>query len=359
MIIRVLSLAVFIISCSKAPEMPGPRSSSLMSSGTEDAYDATKGFKHIDTRGDVSSFLIDEPEFKINGAQAGLQDYLSYETPVVNYLLPKNADYVEIIRCPSSVSLTSYDGKLLNIEAGSSTLEDLTDTLRQTDFWKQAQDSGKCTLVASEFSKAMLFHDESAPSGTLYYLVRACVLPYRLTDAKFTGKRNCSFQLGITMNLESYVNQREQKLIEAIGKAGEEKRVMDNLGREIYKKTVDLNNALFECTKKETDRMIKLARKKAITDIIGLGVSIGASIYTAPEGMGAKELFKSMWSSRDDIAGMGANVAGTLMDLTSSPDDFPKSCTEQEKLVTELYAITQDFKMSHEKYANILDGVGR
>ena len=80
---------------------------------------------------------------------------------------------------------------------------------------------------------------------------------------------------------------------------------------------------------------------------------------TAPAGMGAKDLFKSIWASKDEVAGRGATIGATLMDLTSDPDDFPKSCTEEKKLVTNLYAITQEFKLSHEKYANLLDSIGR
>ena len=107
---------------------------------------------------------------------------------------------------------------------------------------------------------------------------------------------------------------------------------MDKLGRDLYNTTVELNNELYKCEKEETDRKIRVARKGAISNIIGLGISVGASIYTAPAGMGAKDLFKSIWASKDDVAGRAANIGGVISDLTASPDDFPKSCVEQENL---------------------------
>ena len=45
------------------------------------------------------------------------------------------------------------------------------------------------------------------------------------------------------------------------------------------------------------------------------------------------------------------------MDLTSSPDDFPRSCSEQEKILTELQTLVTNFKLSHQKYATLLASV--
>jgi hypothetical protein len=351
-------LVLIMFSCSEQPEIS--KSISKVTGNTDPAsYDATEGLRYIDPRAPVSAFLLDEAEFKINGTQVGLQDYLDHETPVVNYLLPKNADYVEILRCPSEVALLSRSGKLINIMAGSKNVTELTDALKETNFWKQAEESTKCSLIASEYNTSEVFHDESAPSRDLYYLVRACVSPDRLSDTKYLGKRNCSYMLGVTIVLEGFKNLRSQKNIEALDNASQEKRKMDSLGREIYTKTVDLNNVLYECEKKETERKIRVARKGAISKIIGLGLSIGASIYTAPTGMGAKELFKTIWETKDDVAGRAVNISGVISDLTSDPDDFPRSCVEHKKLLTEIYAISQDFKLSHEKYSSLLDSIGR
>jgi hypothetical protein len=345
-----------IASCS---EPPVATSIDSISKSTGGDYDASKGFSYVEPRPAVSAFLIDEAMFKINGAQVGIQDYLDFETPVVSYFLPLSADYVEILRCPTTVSLVSRDGTLLNIEAGSKNSDDLSDSLRETNFWLQAEESGQCTLVASEYNISSVFHDESAPNKAMFYLVRACVEPARLADTKLIGKRNCSLQLAITLDLEGYKNERSQNLIQAVEDSSIEKMKMDQLGRDIYNSTVELNNAIYNCAKEEADRKVKLARKQAITNLIGLGISVGSSIYTAPAGMGAKDLFKSIWASKDDVAGRAANIGSTLSDLTSDPSDFPKSCTEEKKLVTNIYAITQEFKLSHEKYADLLDSVGR
>ena len=356
--LSVLFISTFI-SCSEPPNIEKAISEVTDSAEDPGEYDATKGFKYIDPRPPVSAFMLDEAEFKINGTQAGLQDYLDYETPVVSYLLPKPADYVEIIRCPKTVALISRDGQLINIMAGSNNVQELTDALQETNFWLQAEESKECTLVASEYNTSEVFHDESAPSESLYYLVRACVDPPRLADTKYLGKRNCSLMLGISIILEGYKNLREQKQIDAISNSSVEKMKMDSLGREIYNKTVELNNALFKCEKRETDRKIRVARKAAISKLIGFGISLGASIYTAPANLTAKELFKNIWETKDNIAGGGNNIGNMISDLTSSPDDFPRSCVEEKRLVTELYAMAKEFKVSHQRYSDILDTIGR
>lgn len=350
---------VFVSSCSKAPELDGGYGEGDTTSTEKSDYDAVKGFEIVDKRRPVSAILLDEPKFKVNGAQVGLQDYLNYETPVISYLLPLQADYVEILRCLGTVSLKSEDGTLTNLEAGASSVDQLTDILKNTNFWKQAEDSGGCTLVASEFDLSLVYHDETAPSETVYYLMRACVEPVRLADSKFTGKRNCSHQVGVTARLENYTNKRDEKTISVLSEAEAEKRKMDALGRQIYMMTVDLNNALFKCEKEETERRIRVQRRAAITNVIGAGLSFGASIYAASINMTAKQVFKQVWEGRNKIAGGGANIGGVLMDLTSQPDDFPKSCVEQKKLVASIFAVSKDFKLAHQKYATLLESIGR
>ena len=161
----LITLSFFGQSCSDAPEALKVGKSSLNNGAGAD-YDASKGFKRVDNRKPVSAFLIDEAEFKMNGVQVGLQDYLTYETPVITYFMPRNADFVEIIRCPGSVLLTSREGKLLNVEATSKTNEELSEILREVNFWKQAEESGKCTLIASEYNSSLTFHDEAASSSS-------------------------------------------------------------------------------------------------------------------------------------------------------------------------------------------------
>lgn len=349
--------SLFFVSCSEPPKIESSKGSN--SELNAEAYDATKGWKEIE-RPVVSAFLLDEAGFKVNGTQVGLQDYLTYDTPVVTYFLPRQSDFVEILRCEGDVALTSKDGSLTNIEAASQDLESMTDALKDSNFWVQAEESGKCTLVASEFNISAVFHDETAASGPLIYLVRACVHPSRLADTKFLGTRNCSRQLGISSKMNAFVNKREERLISVLSEASSEKRKLDVLGREIYQTTVKLNNALFKCEKKESERKIRLARKTAISQIIGFGMSLGANIYAATSTLSsAKDVFKQVWESRNQTAGAANAISGTLMDLTASPDDFPKSCVEEEKYISEIVALSQSFKTSHLAYANLLDSVER
>ena len=214
----ILGVYAVLASCSEPPAIqPGKVTASV--SGE---YDATKGFKYIDPRPTVSAFMIDETPFKINGAQVGVLDYLDFETPVISYFLPTSADYVEILRCPSSVGLVSPDGSLINVEMGSKSADELSKALKDTDFWLQAENSGKCTLVAAEYNISSIFNDEFAPSGSMYYLLRACVEPARLSDTKFLGTRNCSHQIGLTLTMDGYNNGREQKTRDALENAANE-----------------------------------------------------------------------------------------------------------------------------------------
>ena len=124
---KFLSLIIlahlFYFGCTEAPEI-----SNLLNNKSDvtGAYDATKGWKIIQQKKPLSAFLIDESILKVNGAQVGLQDYLNYETPVISFFLPSLADYIEIIRCPASVNLTSRQGKLLHVEATARSVDELS-----------------------------------------------------------------------------------------------------------------------------------------------------------------------------------------------------------------------------------------
>ncbi|MEZ4742494.1 MAG: hypothetical protein R3B45_08610 [Bdellovibrionota bacterium] len=274
-LITALSIALLATACDNGKKIERPDGSS------SESYDPlNNGLMIIDPRPPVSAFQLDEFQFHVGGVRVGLQDYMQSESPAISFFRPELADYVEILRCSKDTIIQSGVYTLKDVELGASQIEELTQILRANDFWTVAEQTNGCTLVASDYSDRELFIDGAAPSGGYRWIVRACVHATRLMTAGLTT-RACTKQISVSPVLENFKNKRIESERLAMEQARMEQNKMDSLGRAIYYKTVEYNNALARCQEREDERAANVVRKRAIANIVGQGIGIGATIYAA------------------------------------------------------------------------------
>jgi len=317
---------------------------------------AASGDLKVIERPVVSAYMIDAAKFKLNGTQTGLQSFLNYDTPFVIWMMPEQADYVEILRCKGDVAISGLDRSLSDVEVGTMTKDAEVEEFKKNDYWKSSEQSGACTLIGKDFNERQQLVDMAAPSGNWRYIVRACVDLKRLADVKQAGSRNCSRQLGVSSILTYFENKREKIKLDALQAVTDQRSKIDAISREIYGATVDFNNALVECAKREKNRQVSLKRRAAITQLVGLGVSFAANIYAASAtAVSSVDTFKKVWDGKNAIAGASVPIGGMLMDLTANENDFPRSCTAAEKARLELQTLVVTFKAEHLVYATKFD----
>lgn len=304
----------------------------------------------------VSAYLIDEARFKINGTQVGLQAFIKYDTPFVTWMMPEQADYIELLRCKADIQIAGLDRAIGDVEVGTMSKDAEVEEFKANNFWKSAEDSGACTLIGKDFNERHEFVDMASPSGNWRYIIRACVDLKRLADSKQAGSRNCSRQLGVSGVLSYYENKREKNKLAAMQIVTDQRSKMDAISRQIYSSTIDFNNALVECAKREKERIVSIKRRAAISQLVGLGVSFAANIFSAStSAISSMDTFNKIWNSRDIIAGASVPIGGMLMDLTASEDDYPRSCTAAEEARVKTAVLVTQLKAEHLVYATKLD----
>jgi hypothetical protein len=313
----------------------------------------------------VSAFDLDNSELRVNGIRASVQDFMTGETPVLTYMLPEKADYVEIMRCSADTIIRGPSGDLLDVDLGSPSLDDEKRIFKQNNFWDSALEQiNNCVLVSSGFSNS-IYQDLHIVSGSYRYLVRACVSPQRLTDAEFVSHRHCSRQIGLSTLLANYKNQRNETESAALQRVQDFRDRADGLGREIHYLAVATNNALAACNDRETARQIRVKRKEAFTTIMGFGLSLGLELSLPSTGLsavrsGAKtwtQLWGETWNNRDTIAGQCTQIGQALQWLFSSPEDFPRSCTRAKELAMQADIKTDELKNVSKELAEAADEV--
>jgi hypothetical protein len=306
--------AVALLGCSKGEKLKGNEGSSTS--------DATAALAFIDSRPKVSAYSLDEGQFQMVGVRVGLQDYMSSSSPAITFMRPELADSVEILRCTKNSSIQSGGFNIEDVQIGSSTTDEQVNIFRSNDFWSVAEKANGCSLLASAFGNREVFIDGAAPSGGYRWIIRACVVPERLTDVQGLTTRNCSRQLGVSPVLEDYRNQRMEDERLALEGAMKQRDVIEGIAVSIYYQTVAYNNALVECNIREDNRAESVLKKRAIANIVGQGVGIAASLVSdysqmSSGGMSAASIGQGAMAS----AGSSAAQTGAPSAAASSVGD--------------------------------------
>jgi hypothetical protein len=336
-----LALAVVLAGCSDSR----PLSKLSLGAGPLGNADLVKYVgKEIPDRAKVSAFDLDEIDMRVDAFRVGLVSFLSGDAPQVDFMIPQNADYVELLRCREDASAIQ---ELLNLDIGVASAEAVVRRMRTTDYWQQASGSQSCLLLSPSVSKNGFF-DASAPSGSWRYLARACVEQNRLLDTATLGTRNCSRVIGVSSSLPNHQNLRALKENEALDAMRKAMARADAIGRQIFFQTVEYNNAIVGCQKITAENNAAQIRFAGISQILGVGISVGITALTG--GADAVSV-ESLWQNRGGVLGKGAAIGGILSSLYINPSNYVNSCNLADKIQADAKILSLELKLAHQDYA--------
>ena len=316
------------------------------------------------SRSKVSRFELDSGDLSLTGARWGKQDFMNSESPVVFWELPEKADYVELLRCDADASLRDKVD-LTQVRIGSVSKTEESRIMQENDFWTAAVNSKKCVLITQGGVSGQNFTDNAARSGSYRYVLRSCVAPERLTDTEQLNNRNCSKQVAVTNELRNYYNARKQQEIEALEAAIKRQGMIDAQGRSFYYMSVDYNNLLAKCDKRNADAQARRIKKQALSQVLGMGVSFGSQmlLVNSPDATGAmregsmswSELGKHVYNNQDQISGVGTQWGQVFNQLLTSTSDFERSCNGAMELQSKMGIQTQKMSQLQEAWASDMD----
>jgi hypothetical protein len=311
----------------------------------------------------VTSLELDGEAFRITPLRIGMQSFMSGEIPMLSYVMPPKANYVEILRCSADTIIRGSFDTINDVDLGSPSLSTEIAIFQENNFWRAAAEQGDhCILVARGFT-GKVFLDKSADSGSYRYLMRPCVNPDRIKTQSEDATKVCSRQVAFSELLSEFQNRRVQTEKEALSRAQKFQDKVDGLGREIYFLARDLNNALAKCQKEESNRQKRVGRKNALAEILGIGVTLGMELTMPASGIQAvqagtktwMQLWTETWNTRDTIAGNGKQLAGIFKLLFTSANDFPKACNEAKEISSKSEIKVSELKTTHRELAQALD----
>lgn len=341
------TLAVAILgllsACSGGAPLPAKAGANTLAGGVRKADLVKYVGKVMPSRSPVSALEIDELGMRIDAFRVGLVEFMQSQTPQVEFVIPEQADYVELLRCrEDAVAIRS----LLNVEMSVANAVAVVRNMRETDFWKDASTSQSCLLISPSVSQNGYF-DASAPTGTWRYVARACVQQERLIDKEIMGTRNCSRMVGVSTSLRDFKNARAERENKSVDDMRTALAKADGIGRQIFFQTIEFNNSIALCEKNKASNDKAEKHFSAIAQIIGAGVSLGATLLTAsPQGSS----IESLWNNRNVILGRGNEIGGVLSGLFINPSDYSNSCTSAEKIRDQIRLNAVELKLAHQEY---------
>ncbi len=320
----------------------------------------------IETRPSVSANEIDTDEFMIRRISVGMETYINSQTPVVNFEVPKNADWVEITRCSTNLSIRGISNttRIEDIElANLSPLEE-EQLFKNNDYWNIANKSG-CEQVTSG-TVIPNFYDSWAPSGSFRYLLRACVSADRLTDTTIIGNRNCSRQIAVSGPTLDYVNTREKAQKDALSDANvasseilailrTAKQQADTYacyiqwcecGTTANDQSIcqrDEKGLPKSCDNGEYARQVDKKKKDAVTMLVAIGLDIALAAATTPS-IGPLSLLMNSVA----ISGMSFSVM--FKSLVVQTQDFPRVCSKGIALDSQMSTTAKAVQAAKAKY---------
>jgi hypothetical protein len=328
----------------------------------------------------VSAFTLDTISFTILGVSVGLQNFMDSKAPVLSFQLPRDADYVEVLRCPSNAVIMSSTNaismaKLPSIIASQS---DLLSFYQQNDIFNGAAQTSSCMLVADALNRNS-FVDSIAPSGNLVYLLRACVNPVRLTDAEKLSSRNCSLVVAVSPNLNGFVNSQQEDIQENLRMAASYSGKKDAVALRMQYIAAQANAALDKCEKEghgaQVDKIVRdswtnlgAAIAETTLDVLDAhfdqlkngitdwGEQLKAQFLPFSKVNGvAKEWGQNASSTQQALMLLG-DIQGymltdTLTKITAQSRDFARSCAAYQDLITQMQVAQVDLAAAVLGYA--------
>ena len=322
------------------------------------------------TREKVSRFSLDDERFNVVRLAVGFQTFMTSQSPVVSYKLPRDSDYVEILRCRHDAVLNAGPDPISLVDLELSGLSEFEkgQLYRSNDYFKAAEDSNSCELI-TDGHLGESFIDSFSPSGTFRYLVRSCVTPTRLVDTEKLSSRNCSRRVAISSEV-THTNTRKEKEQDAFKMTSIYAAKIDATTTAMRALADEANDALTECEERNRQRIIDKKIRDAWITIGSAIIEVGIELVTVDPG-DVSRLRYYFWGKRggwgiqstvDRMQLLGALqgylLADTFIKLAGSAHDMPRSCTRYKRLIDE-YGILQvsltDFGFQYAYYFEVAD----
>ena len=318
----------------------------------------------------VSRFSLDDEKFNVVRLAVGFQTFTSSQSPVVSYKLPRDADYVEIIRCRHDTVLNAGADpvNLVDLELSGLSEFDKGQLYRSNDYFKAAEDSNGCELV-TDGHLGEAFIDSFSPSGTFRYLIRSCVTPKRLVDTEKLSARNCSRRVAISSEV-LHTNTRKAKEQDALKMTSIYAAKIDATTTAMRALSEEAIDALTECEERNRQRIIDKKIRDAWITIAAAIIEVGVELVTVDtDGVSKARYYfwgkRGGWGIQSTIDRMqllgalqGYLLAETFINLASSSHDMPRTCTRYLRLIDE-YEILQhtltDYGLQYAFYFEVAD----
>ena len=304
----------------------------------------------------VSRFSLDDEKFNVVRLAIGLQTFLESQSPVVTYKLPRDADYVEILRCKHDTILNAGATPVSLVDLELSGLSEFQkgQLYRSNDYFRAGEDSNSCELI-TDGHLGESFIDSFSPSGSYRYLVRACVTPKRLVDTEKLTKRNCSKRVAISSELV-YTNERKAKEQKYLRLASAFASRIDATTSAMRALAEEGNRSLEECMERNRQRIIDKTIRDAWITMASAVIEVGFELYTvkatSKDGSLLKHYFGGRKTGKGQLsigrnmdrmqllgASQGVLLADTFIKLAGSSHDMPRSCAEHDRLLDEYFIL--------------------
>ena len=300
-LLAFLSLAVTAVACAPNIKSPvkGGGSTAPVQQGTEPSS-SLNGVKDA-----VSPDVLESTAMRLNMAGVQKYEFGKHSFPVVNFNMPKQADYVQVIRCRSDANL----GELSNIEIGSNNTAAANSKYMEKDYWKKIADNSFCAYITTGTSIDSVI-DFYANSGDYVYVARACIERSRLTITDASDDTNfCSRQIAVTTVFRGHINREKQLSAEIKESLRKQRDKVDEMGREMVYLAKQADQQLSECEKQRLSNQVSQRKRQALGKLLGIGINLCAQLMG--EGLG-----KSI------VGGIGSNFESIFKGLTAQVGDF-------------------------------------
>lgn len=253
----------------------------------------------------VSPDVLESTAMRLNMTGVQKYEFGKHSFPVVNFFMPKQADYVQVIRCRSDANL----GELSQIEIGSNNTAAANSKYMEKDYWKKIADNSFCAYITTGTSVDSVI-DFYANTGDYVYVARACIEQSRLTITEGSDDTNfCSRQIAVTNVFRGFINREKQLSAELKESFRIQRDKVDAMGRKMVYLAKQADQQLSECEKRRFSNEVSKRKRGALGKLLGIGINLGAQLMG--EGIG-----KSI------VSGIGSDFENIFKGLTARVDDF-------------------------------------
>jgi hypothetical protein len=357
-ILVVAGLSAVLVSCSAGPTLK------TRAQFVGDANDVG-GFK-LTPRPVVNGETLNSDDMVLSGLGWGLTDQYRRSIPTLNYVLPKLADYAQIIRCSYDTAIED----LWDVDLGTADRKRAWGKFFALDYWALSEKNFRCAFVTEGFGKQgqASYLDLTAPTGEWRFIARACVNKERFSGSN-AAKHICSVWVGVAPRpLAGYTNTFSESKAREANLLRERRDKLDAIVRRLVYITEAAALAEEKCVREGKKAVDNKAKREAMAAILATGVEAGVKIAkdleaaaskgndgegsdpVSPTGSagpigpsGQTGPTSTMTLTGDDPkAPSGFNIQNLSVDAKGLGDafkllftnikDFPTSCTEEQKI---------------------------